>query len=175
MAGMVGASPHLPSVTAVSVDTLFLVVMMCSLVEVVAGFVIWKTSRVTRTEAALISQRQTLRTGVAKTNYTATFVENSKLKRLLLKAEKDLERIQSARDRRLKSVAKAVRAVRVCVYGSMVVLMWGRPLISFSPDYLWPSSFSHALSGGRAAGSVGALSIVAMFLFGLVPRLSPSA
>lgn len=34
MAGMVRASPHLPSVTAVSVDTLFLVVMMCSLVEV---------------------------------------------------------------------------------------------------------------------------------------------
>ncbi|CAN0021810.1 unnamed protein product [Hapterophycus canaliculatus] len=56
----------------------------------------------------------------------------------------------------------------------MVVLMWGRPLISFSPDYLWPSSFSHALSGGRAAGSVGAMSIVAMFVFGLVPRFSPS-
>lgn len=34
MAGMVGASPHLPSVTGVSVDTLFLVVMLCSLVEV---------------------------------------------------------------------------------------------------------------------------------------------
>lgn len=53
------------------------------------------------------------RLSVSQTNYTATFVENSKLKRLLLKAEKDLERIQSARDRRLKSVAKAVRAVRV--------------------------------------------------------------
>lgn len=34
MAGMVGTSPHLPSVTAVSVDTLFLVVMVCLVVEV---------------------------------------------------------------------------------------------------------------------------------------------
>ena len=31
---MAGASPHLPSVTAVSVDTLFLVVMVCVLIEV---------------------------------------------------------------------------------------------------------------------------------------------
>lgn len=34
MAGMVGTSSHLPSVTAVSVDILFLVVMVCFLVEV---------------------------------------------------------------------------------------------------------------------------------------------
>ncbi|CAM9490856.1 unnamed protein product [Pylaiella littoralis] len=173
MADMMGTSTHLPSVTAVSVDTLFLVVMVCLLVELVAGFLTWRTSRVTQTEAAMTSQRQTLRAGVAKTNYTSTFVENSKLKRLLLKVEKDLEKMQSAKDRRQKAASKAVRAARVCVYGSMVVLMWGRPLISFSPDYLWPSSFSHALSGGRAAGSVGALSIVAMFVFGLVPRFSP--
>eukprot|EP00903_Cladosiphon_okamuranus_P006857 g6678.t1 len=172
---MVGTASHLPSVTAVSVDVLFLVVMVCLLVEVVAGFFMWKTCRVTRAEAAMVSQRQTLRAGVAKTNYTSTFVENSKLKRLLLKVDKDLERIQSARERRNKAVTKAVRAVRVCVYGAMVVLMWGHPLISFSPDYLWPSCFSHALSGGRTAGSVGALSIVAMFVFGLVPRFSPTA
>ena len=63
---------------------------------------------------------------------------------------------------------------QVCVYGSMVILMWGRPLIAFSPDYLWPSCFSHALSGGRAAGSVGAMSVVAMFVFGLAPRFSPT-
>lgn len=68
-----------------------------------------------------------------------------------------------------------VMMMQVCVYGAMVVLMWGQPLISFSPDYLWPSCFSHALSGGRIAGSVGALSIVAMFVFGLVPRFSPTA
>lgn len=34
MADMMGTSTHLPSVTAVSVDTLFLVVMVCLLVEV---------------------------------------------------------------------------------------------------------------------------------------------
>lgn len=34
MAGMAGAAAHLPSVTAVSVDVLFLVVMVCLLVEV---------------------------------------------------------------------------------------------------------------------------------------------
>ena len=59
------------------------------------------------------------------------------------------------------------------MYGVLVVYMWGQPLISFSSDYLWPSTFSHALSGGREAGSVGALSIVAMFIFGLAPSFSP--
>ena len=38
--------------------------------QVVAGFVMWKASRVTRSEAAMVSQRQTLRAGVAKVRYT---------------------------------------------------------------------------------------------------------
>lgn len=34
MSGIMRASPHLPSVTMVSIDNLFLVVMVCVLVEV---------------------------------------------------------------------------------------------------------------------------------------------
>lgn len=35
-------------------------------VQLVAGFFVWKTSRVTQTEADMALQRQTLRAGVAK-------------------------------------------------------------------------------------------------------------
>lgn len=51
-----------------------------------------------------------------QTSYTSTFVENSKLKRLLLKTEKEIERHHAAKDKRQKSAAKAVRAVRVRCY-----------------------------------------------------------
>ncbi|CAM9566687.1 unnamed protein product [Laminaria digitata] len=173
MSGIVRPSPHLPSVEMVSIDHLFLVVMVCVLIEVVAGFMMWKTCRVSRTEAQLVLQRQTLKTCITKTDYTSTFVENSKLRRQLLKVEKDAERLQSGKERDFKAATKYVRVARVFVYGSMVLYMWGQPLITFSPDYLWPSTFSHSLSGGRAAGSVGALSIVAMFIFGLAPSFSP--
>lgn len=48
-----------------------------------------------------------------QTNYSSTFVENSKLKRLLLKVEKDIGKIQAGKDTRQKATAKAIRAVRV--------------------------------------------------------------
>lgn len=44
-------------------------------VQVVAGSLMWKTSRVTRAEAALVSQRQALRTGVAKVSLARTVDE----------------------------------------------------------------------------------------------------
>eukprot|EP00904_Undaria_pinnatifida_P000359 jgi/Undpi1/10323/HiC_scaffold_28.g12774.m1 len=175
MAGIAGKTPHLPAVTLVDVDKLFLVVIVCVFIEVVAGLLMWKTCTLTRTEAELALQRQTLKTCITKTDYTSTFVENSKLRRQLLKVEKEAEKIQAGKERKFKSATKTVRVARVGVYGSMVLLMWGTPLISFSPDYLWPSTFSHALSGGRESGSVGALSIVAMFIFGLAPTFSPVA
>ncbi|CAM9478676.1 unnamed protein product [Ascophyllum nodosum] len=163
------SSRHLPSVTAVSIGPLVLVVSLCFVLEVLIGLVLWRVSRVARAEADMLSHRQTLKAGISKTDYSSTFVENSKLRRLLLKVEKSIEKEKSAKEKRRKSTEKVIRAIRVCVYGTMVVLTWGHPLICLTPDYLWPSCFSHALSGGRVPGNVGALSIVAMFLFGLTP------
>lgn len=48
-----------------------------------------------------------------QTDYTSTFVENSKLRRQLLKVEKDAERLQSAKERDFKSATKTVRIARV--------------------------------------------------------------
>lgn len=48
-----------------------------------------------------------------QTNYSSTFVENSKLKRLLLKVEKDIEKLQSAKEKRKSSATKIIRVVRV--------------------------------------------------------------
>lgn len=66
----------------------------------------------------------------------------------------------------------ARRCLQWCVYGLMVAMFWGQPLVSFSPDYLWPSVRVHAFSSGGQPGSVGALSVVAIFRFGIAPRLS---
>lgn len=69
MAGMVGASRHLPSVTAVSVDTLFLVVMVCLVVEV-SGFAV-------RSSMIRVSGRNVQNNGVQR--YCCTSVSYSTL------------------------------------------------------------------------------------------------
>lgn len=49
----------------------------------------------------------------SQTNYSSTFVENSKLKRLLLKVEKDIDKLQSAKEKRKSSATRMIRALRV--------------------------------------------------------------
>lgn len=53
-----------------------------------------------------------------QTNYSSTFVENSKLKRLLLKIEKDIEQLQAQKARREKSASKLIRALLVSTLDS---------------------------------------------------------
>lgn len=48
-----------------------------------------------------------------QTNYTSTFVENSKLKRLLLKIEKDIEQLQLEKAKREKSAGRVTRTLMV--------------------------------------------------------------
>lgn len=71
-------------------------------------------------------------------NVQVDFVRHSKLKRKMIKIEKEIEGLKDEIAPRLKKVKNLFRILRLCGYAVLVAYMWNTPIAVFSPKILWP-------------------------------------
>jgi hypothetical protein len=95
----------LPQILALNPVALCVAIAVCLFVELISALARWRANKLPSESAELAEDAKRLKVEVGLTNYPAMFVQNAKLQRQLIKVEKVLEKMQTAR---------AARKVKVC-------------------------------------------------------------
>jgi hypothetical protein len=87
----------LPQILALNPVSLCVAIAVSLFVELISVLARWRANKLPSESAELAEDAKRLKVEVGLTNYPAMFVQNAKLQRQLIKVEKVLEKMQTAR------------------------------------------------------------------------------